>query len=185
MEFPVLETERLILREWSVDDAADLFVFYSREEVFRYVASEPLTTMEQSTFLAASFRSWFRENKPSIVWAVVLKESGRVIGEISLHSWSPENFRTQIGYSFSPEVWGKGIAKEAATAVITYGFKDFYPFTINRIEATTSPENTASRKLLERLGFTEEAVLRDFVFEKGKFVDSVMYSLLRTDVKER
>ena len=181
MNFPILKTERLLLREWDVDDAKDFFEMYSLEEVVRYTPITAFTTLEQAAAKAASFRDWFRVKQASVVWAVVLKDTGKIIGECSLHSFSPENQRAEVGYAFSPLVWGKGIASESIRKIVDYGFTDFSLFQINRLEAHTDPRNTPSAKLLEKLGFTKEGHLRQYEIEKGESVDSVIYGLLRSE----
>ncbi len=184
MDFPILETERLLLREWDTADAEDLFAFYSIEDVVRYTPITAYTSLEQAVTKATAFRDWFRVKQLSVVWAVVLKESGKIIGECSLHSFSPENERAEVGYAYSPEVWGKGIASESIRKIVDFGFTDFSLFPINRLEAYTDPRNTASAKLLEKLGFTKEGHLRQRHIQKGEAVDSIVYAMLRSDYKK-
>lgn len=181
MDFPILETERLLLREWDIADAEDLFAFYSIEDVVRYTPITAYTTLEQAAKKAADFRDWFRVKQSSVTWAVVLKDTGNIIGECSLHSLSPENERAEVGYAYSPEVWGKGIASEAIRKIVDYAFTDFSLFPINRLEAYTDPRNNASAKLLEKLGFIKEGQLRQRHIQKGEAVDSVIYGLLRSE----
>ena len=182
--FPVLETERLLLREWDVADAEDLFAIYSNEDVVRYTPITAYTTLEQAVTKAANFRDWFRVKQASVVWAVVLKDTGKIIGECSLHSLSPENQRAEVGYAYSPEVWGKGIASESIQKIIDYAFTDFSLFPINRLEAYTDPRNTASAKLLENIGFAKEGHLRQRHIEKGEVVDSVVYAILGSEYEK-
>ncbi len=184
MYFPILETERLLLREWEESDAADLFALYSNENVVLYTPITAYTSLEQAVTKAANFRDWFRVKQTSITWAVVLKDTGKIIGECSLHSLSPENQRAEVGYAYSPEVWGKGIASESIQKLVDFAFTDFSLFPINRLEANTDPRNIASAKLLEKLGFTKEGHLRQRNIEKGEVVDSVIYAMLRGEYKK-
>jgi ribosomal-protein-alanine N-acetyltransferase len=181
MDFPILETERLLLREWDVTDAEDLFAFYSIEDVVRYTPITAYTTLEQAATKAADFRDWFRVKQLSVVWAVVLKETGKIVGECSLHSFSPKDQRAEVGYAYSPQVWGKGIGSESIRKIVDYAFTDFSLFPINRLEAYTDPRNVASAKILEKLGFIKEGRLRQRHIEKGEAVDSVVYGLLRDE----
>lgn len=184
LDFPILETERLLLREWDTADAEDLFAFYSIEDVVHYTPITAYTTLEQAVTKAKNFRDWFRVKQSSVTWAVVLKDTRKIIGECSLHSFSPENERAEVGYAYSPEVWGKGIASESIRKIVDYGFTDFSLFPINRLEANTDPRNIASAKLLEKLGFTKEGHLRQRHIEKGEAVDSIVYAMLRGEYKK-
>jgi ribosomal-protein-alanine N-acetyltransferase len=182
-DFPKLETERLILREWDITDAPDLFAFYSKEDVLRYTPVKPHVTLEDSEASIERFRKRFREANTGVIWAIELKENGRVIGECAVNHWIPKYFRADLGYSFNPDYSGKGYAREAVGRIVNYLFTEFDQFKLNRLEAITDPRNTASIKLLEKLGFIQEGILRDYEYEKGEFVDSVMYAMLRRDRK--
>ncbi len=183
MDFPILETDRLILREWEERDASDLFAFYSKEHVLRYTPIRPHLSEADSRATIVRFRNRYREQNSGIVWAIEQKESGKVIGETAVNKWYINDRRAEIGYSFSPDVWGQGIASEAVARIIHYLFDEFSQCVMNRLEAVTDPENTASIKLLQKVGFLQEGLLREREFEKGKFIDSVMFGLLRSDLK--
>jgi len=184
MDFPILETERLLLREWDAADAPDLYELYRHENVVRYTPITVYHDIQRAIIGAQRFRDRFREKNSGIVWAIELKETGRIIGECGMNQWEVEHKRTDIGYSFNPEYWGKGYAYEAVSRLIYYALNDFPNFEINRLEAYTDPRNTASIKLLEKLGFTKEGHLRQREIEKGEVVDSVIYAMLRSDYKK-
>lgn len=184
LHFPILETERLLLREWEASDGEALLAIYCDEDVVRYTPIIALTSIEVAQDKIERFRSGFREKQDSIVWAVVSKESGKIIGESSVHSFAPEHRRLELGCSFSKDIWGKGIATESVAKVIEFTFSDFPTFEVNRIEACTDPRNLASMKVLEKLGFTNEGCLRQREIEKGEYVDSVFFGLLRSEYKK-
>jgi ribosomal-protein-alanine N-acetyltransferase len=184
MDFPILETERLLLREWEASDAEALLTIYGDEDVVRYTPIKAYTQLEQAIEKAESFRAWYREKQMSIVWAIVLKETGKIVGEISLHSFNKDHNRSEIGYAYSRETWGKGIATETVRKVTDFGFTDFPLFEINRIEAHTDPRNTSSARVLEKAGYTKEGHLRESEKLKGEFVDNVIYGLLRSEYKK-
>jgi ribosomal-protein-alanine N-acetyltransferase len=179
--FPILETERLILREWEESDADALFQLFSREEVVRYTPISVHTDPARSLATVKRFRARFHEQQQGMVWAITRKDTGEVIGETGINEWVKDHFRIAIGYSLNPNHWGNGFATEAVGRIITYAFDDFPLFSVNRIEAQTDPANHASIRVLEKLGFTREAYLRQAEFEKGRPVDTLMFAKLRGD----
>ena len=179
--FPVLETERLILREWQDDDAEALFRSFGREEVLKYIPIEKHQDAERSLQTIQRFRKRFHELQSGLVWAIQRKDTGEVIGETGINEWMPDHFRITIGYSFNPDHWGHGFATEAVGRNVKFAFEEFPLFKVNRIEALTDPANIGSIKVLEKLGFKKEAHIRQGEFQKGEFVDSLMFAKLRSD----
>lgn len=147
-----METNRLILRRFTPDDAADLHAYLSREAVVRY---EPYTPFTREQAEAEAVR---RAADPNFR-AVVLKGTGRVIGNV----WfAPGEWDTwELGYVFHDAYWGRGYAAEACFAVLEDAFS---VQGVRRVIAMCNPENTASWRLLERLGFRREGHLRQNVF---------------------
>ena len=86
-----------------------------------------------------------------------------------------ENFRAEIGYALLPDYYKKGIADEALKAVIDYGFNTM---NLHSIEANLNPDNIASAELLEKNNFEKEAYFKENYYFEGKFIDSLIYSLL-------
>src|SRR5690606_39641068 len=91
---------------------------------------------------------------------------------------SSDLYRAEIGFELSKEQWGKGIAAEAVEAIIRHGFQQM---NFQRIEALIEPRNLASQKLVERLGFVREGLLRSYEYTCGKFDDLYMYSVLKQE----
>ena len=173
--FPVLTTDRVILRELSGGDAADVLVFRSdpKEQQFN---SEPLQTLGQSVALIDELRSDYSA-ETAVPWAVTLKSSSRVIGLFGYHHWDRYHRRAEIGYDLARDVWGQGIATESLTAVVRFGFSEMQ---LNRIEAQTIADNEPSVRLLCRLGFALEGTRRSYSWEEdGTFHDGAIYGLLR------
>lgn len=179
--FPILETERLTLREWLDSDVEAMFRLFGREEVVRYTPVERHETLDRSLLGIKRFRARFYEKHEGIVWAIERKDIGEVIGEAGIYEWSPQHFRLSIGYSLNPDHWGHGFATEVSAKLVKYAFEDFPLFEVNRIEAQTDPANVASMRVLEKIGFTKEAHVRQSEFEKGRFVDLVLFSILRSE----
>lgn len=177
--FPILETERLVLREVTNEDAQQIFNYLSDEEVMKYYGLEPFKTIEDAVDEISWYQSLFNQKK-GIRWGITLKEQGEVIGSCGFHNKVSQHYRTEIGFELSRVYWGQGIAREAIEAIIQYGMEYM---SLHRIEALIEPPNLPSQRLVEKLGFTREGLLRDYEFTRGKFDNLYIYSLLKTDVK--
>ena len=173
--FPLLETERLILRELTKEDAKGIFACFSNDKVTRYYGQESLERIEQ----AESFVDFFSKNyheKRGIRWGIERKDSKGIIGTIGFNAWSPKHKRAEIGYELHPEHWRKGYTLEAATKVLSYGFDDM---DLTRIGAVVFIENHASNYLLTKLGFQKEGILKQYMYQNGIAHDTYVYSLLK------
>ncbi|KYG91102.1 alanine acetyltransferase [[Bacillus] sp. KCTC 13219] len=178
--FPVLETKRLVLREITKQDANSILNYLSDAEVMKYYGLEPFKSLDE----ALDEISWYQaiqNNKTGIRWGITLKEQGVVIGSCGFHNIVSQHFRTEIGFELSKEQWGKGIATEAVKAIINYGFENMH---FQRIEALIEPPNLLSQKLVEKMSFIREGLLRNYEFTCGKFDDLYMYSLLKQDFNQ-
>ncbi|MCL1677041.1 GNAT family N-acetyltransferase [Elizabethkingia meningoseptica] len=175
MSFPVIETERLILRQLTQDDAADMFEYFSKDEVTIYYDLYTFKKIEEAEDLIRQFNNNF-ENKKGIRWAIQLKEGGKMIGTCGYHNWFPEHFKAEVGYELNPGYWRKHYMQEALEAILPYAFSEMQ---LHRIDAFTDPANEASEKILLKLDFKEEGLLRDFFFEKGRFVDAKIFGLIK------
>lgn len=175
--FPVIETDRLIMREINLEDLGALFKIFSSEDVMKYYGMFPIDQLKQAQNLILSFRDGFDEEK-SIRWGITLKESQVFIGTCGFHNMQKRSFRAEIGYELSPDHWNKGYVTEAIGAMLEFGFG---MMGLNRIEALVYPENTASHRALEKLGFKEEGLLREYAYFREVFQDLVMHSILRRE----
>ncbi|WP_425445473.1 GNAT family N-acetyltransferase [Virgibacillus ndiopensis] len=175
--FPVLETDRLVLRQVTKEDASSLLKYLSDQDVMRYVGLEPFKSIND----AMDEISWYHsilKKRTGIRWGITLKDQGEVIGSCGFLNLVSQHYRSEIGFELSREHWGKGIASEAIEAVIRYGFEQI---DLQRIEALIEPPNIPSQKLVEKQGFIREGLLRSYEFTCGKFDDLYMYSLLKQD----
>jgi [ribosomal protein S5]-alanine N-acetyltransferase len=177
--YPVLETERLILRQLRLEDSIDLYNYFSKDEVTEYYDLESFTEQKQAEDLIKNWNEKFNK-LVGIRWGITLKTEDRIIGTCGFHNWSKEHFKAEIGYELTPEYWQQGIMTEVLRSVIKYGFEDLG---LNRVEALIDTDNISSRKLLEKLGFSEEGLLKEYFFEKKRFVDAVIFSVLKKEYK--
>ena len=174
---PVLETEDLILRKPRLKDAGDIFRYASDEAVSRYVLWDPHRSVSETRSFIRDLRSRIRAGFPSS-WAVELRSSGKVIGTIGFVWYSPENRSAELGYSFSREYWNHGYATQALSAVIDCLFRSI---PVNRLEAQHDVRNPASGRVMEKCGLRQEGVLRNRIVNKGEYVDTALWSILRSD----
>ncbi|WLR56977.1 GNAT family protein [Mesobacillus subterraneus] len=174
MVFPILETDRLTLREITEEDTRDLFINFSHAEVMKHYGSEPLENIEEARGLIHSFQAGFNENK-GIRWGIQLKNQETLIGTVGFHALSTKHRRAEIGYELNPYYWGKGLAKEAVGKAVEYGLKGM---NLKRIGAIVFLENRRSNELLLKLGFEDEGILRNYIVQAGVSYDTNVFSLL-------
>ncbi|OMF86470.1 GNAT family N-acetyltransferase [Paenibacillus sp. FSL R7-0273] len=171
----VLETERLILRRFKPEDARDLYEYLSREDVVKF---EPYGVHNEAQCEAEALR---RSGDPAF-WAVCLKDSGKLIGNLYFQQQQPAAFRTwELGYVFNSGFHGCGYAAEACRRLLDYGFTDLQ---IRRVTARCNPDNAPSWRLLERLKLRREGFFRETGYFKHdehgepKWHDTFAYGLL-------
>lgn len=175
--FPTLKTDRLVLREVLPEDATSVLAYLSDEHVVKQMGLAAF----QSEADALEEIDWYasiRREGSGIRFGIALQEDDVIIGSCGFLNQAERHQRAELGFELSPAYQGQGIAKEASLAVIEYGFTEL---SLNRIEALVLPANTASQRLLERLGFQREGLLRQYEKTRGQFDDLYMYSILRSD----
>jgi|SRR5687768_5069816 len=173
--FPELKTERLLLRRLSQADANELFFLRSNDDVLRYLGREPATTVKEAEEFIGTINKNIDENE-SILWGIALLDKPSVlIGTICLWNFRKEHYCCEIGYLLHPDHWRKGIMKESIRCVVEFGFG---VLGLHRIEALLTPGNTASSAVLESAQFIREGHLKENLYFKGKFDDTLIYSRL-------
>ena len=176
---PMIETDRLTLRAVTPDDRAAVFALFADPRVAVPTHIAPFEGIEQADDLIAFFGRRFAA-KGGIRWGLTLKGDDTIIGTAGFPSIDAEKYRAEIGYNLAYAHWGRGLATEAVRALVGFGFVQL---NLRRIEATTNLDNTRSMRVLAKVGFTEEGILRDYTYwrEVGAFYDARMYSLLRRE----
>ena len=177
--FKTLETERLLLREITIGDADEILSLRSDPETMKYIPRPLAKTKDDAHEHIAMILEKIKDNT-GINWAITLKGNPKLIGIIGHYRIKPENYRAEIGYMLLPEFHGKGFATEAIKAATAYGFDDMH---LHSIEAVIAPENTASEMVLIKNGYVKEAHFLENEFYEGKFLDTVIYSLLKRNFK--
>jgi len=172
--FQNLETERLYLRRVTKEDVNEIFALRSDQEVMKYIP-RPLVKTDEDALAHIAMIDEKIDSNEGINWAITLKNNPKLIGIIGHYRIRPEHFRAEIGYMLLPEHQGKGIISEAIKEVVHYGFE---VIKLHSIEAIIDPENFASEKVLQKNGFVKEAHLKENEFYDGRFLDTVIYSIL-------
>ncbi len=173
--FPVLETERLILREIKKDDAPALFKIRSNKEVMKFIDRPLAQTIADVQALIKLIIDGI-SNDSAITWAITLKGDTTLIGTIGFWQVHKEHYRAEIGYSLLTEFQQKGLMQEAMDAALNYGFTMMQ---LHSVEANVNLDNTASIRLLENNHFVREAYFKENYYFDGRFLDSAIYSLLK------
>jgi len=176
-----METERLILRPLTPADSEGLFRIFSDPEVTKYLEITPLKFASEGKALLEYFNGQF-ERKTGVRWGIESKQDGALIGTCGFHTVELWVFKTELSYDVGRPYWGQGIVPEAAKALLRHAFGEMG---MNRVQASVIPEAAASARVLEKLGFLREGVLRETGYWKGRFWDKVTYSLLRREWEER
>ncbi|MFX1283496.1 MAG: GNAT family N-acetyltransferase [Promethearchaeota archaeon] len=175
---PTLMTTRLIIRPLNEKDIDFLFNHYNQEEILRYTLISFNSIDEVKTFLDQYAKRDMRKFKEGIE----LRSTHQLIGTVTFLNWSKNDRCAEVGYDLSKEYWGKGLMLEALEVFIKFGFE---VMNLNRIEATSNVRNERSRKVLTRLGFVQEGILRQKYRFRGKFSDEMIFSILREEWKTR
>jgi ribosomal-protein-alanine N-acetyltransferase len=178
---PELATRRLRLRASRPGDAAALVTILGDPEVTRYHNMPTLTTLAEAQAALEQLQQRYTA-RDTIRWAIELVEHGEMIGTVGLLRFDFAHRRAEVGYEIARRFWGRGLAPEAVAAVIGYGFS---VLGLHRIEAGVLPENHASVRVLQKLGFLEEGTRRDYLSFLGRFHTFRWFSLLETDESAR
>ena len=174
---PDLATERLRLRAPLPRDAAALLALIGDPEVTKYLNVPTITTLAEAQAVLERLDQRYAA-RDMIRWAIELVEHNEMIGTVGLLRFDFEHRHAELGYDIARRWWGRGLTPEAAGAVIRYGFS---VLGLHRIEAGVLPENDASVRVLQKLGFVEEGTRRDYLYAKGRFHSFRWFSLLETD----
>jgi [ribosomal protein S5]-alanine N-acetyltransferase len=176
-----LETPRLLLRPWIEADAEALFPMFADPEVMQHWNTPPAASV--ATVREGIRRSLATPAEAHLAWIVTRKSDGAAVGFVNYHHREVRNRRLEIGYMVARPHWRQGIAREAVAALIDhcFGALDCY-----RIEATLNPENVASSRVLESLGFRcEGGPMRARMWKGELALDAMMYGLLAPEWRAR
>ena len=178
-----IRTQRLILRPFVPDDLEAFGVIYARADVVRYLNSHPWSTAEARRMLERIVpMNGFGDGSDALRLAVILPETGALIGDVSCWQTSAEHNQGEIGFVFHPDHHGHGYATEAVTEVLRAGFE---VAGFHRMVGRADARNGPSARLMERLGMRREAHLHENAFIKGEWTDELVYAMLGDEWRAR
>ena len=179
LPFKNLESQRLILRRITAADVNEIFALRSDADLMKFIP-RPLCKDVNDALVHINMIQQKLETNEGINWAITLKGNDILIGIIGHYQIKWEHFRSEIGYMLAPEFKGKGVITEAVQLIVEYGFNEM---NMHSLEAVIDPENIASARVLEKNNFIKEAHLKENGFFDGRFIDAVIYSLLKPTSK--
>ncbi|GAA1821565.1 GNAT family protein [Actinomadura chokoriensis] len=170
-----LRTPRLLLREFRTGDHAAVHAFAGDAEVTRYTDWGPNSTVDTTAFMTEVVQDAAALPRHRFGLAVAELEHGTLIGSVELQVTSTSHRRAEIGYVLHRQWWGRGYAGEAAAALLDFGFEELG---LHKITATCDPRNTASARVLAKIGMRREGHLRDHLYLRGRWHDRLLYAAL-------
>jgi [ribosomal protein S5]-alanine N-acetyltransferase len=174
-EFPIIKTERLLLRQFVENDLENVFKGLSHPDIIKYYGVSYQTleaTKEQMTFFVD-----LEKNETGIWWAVCSINNQTFFGAGGLNSLSKEHKKAEIGFWLISDFWGKGIMKEAMLLICDYGFNKLG---LHRIEGIVETENNNCKKAMAKPDFQHEGTMKECEIKNGKFISLDIYAKVKT-----
>lgn len=170
-----LETERLILRDFRLEDTEAVHAYGSDPEVTQYMPWGPNRPEDTAAFIARALEQKTTWPRLELGLALELKSEAQVVGAIALHLRDLRHSTMEIGYVLRRDLWGKGLVSEAARALMAMGFEQLG---LHRITAACDVRNVGSYRVMEKLGMRREGLLRQDRQLRGEWRDTLIYGLL-------
>jgi len=174
---PTLNTDRILLRKITLDDVDDMYDYATDPLVTEYLTWSPHPDKACTLNYISSLQSRYKTGD-FFDWAIVHKDSGKMIGTCGFTKFDYANNSAEIGYVLNRNYHGQGIIPEAASEVIKFGFDRLG---INRIEGRFIIGNDASRRVMEKIGMKFEGVFREGMIIKGVYRDIGVCSILMSE----
>lgn len=174
---PTLETKRLILRRLKPSDAKAVFEYASDPEVTKYVTWQPHKAIAESKSFIRFVLNQYKQDKAGD-WAIVLRQTGKVIGTCGFTAINAINNYAEIGYVLSHRYWGNGYMTEAVLALLKFAFDKM---SLNRVEAVHILNNAPSGRVMEKAGMKSEGLLQQRIFTAGEYHDVRIYAITKKE----
>jgi RimJ/RimL family protein N-acetyltransferase len=171
---PTLDAPRVRLRWLTERDVDALFGIFSDERMMRFWSSTPMKERSEAEELLSRIHRQFAD-KSGFQWGVERKSDGELLGTCTLFGIHQANMRAEIGYCLRSAHWGQGYMGEALSALIDHAFG---ALKLRRLEADVDPNNASSLRILDRMGFQREGLLRERWNVGGEIQDTVFLGLL-------
>ncbi|WP_299124395.1 GNAT family protein [uncultured Winogradskyella sp.] len=179
MKFEEIITDRLILRKLTQESFDSIYSDMSQDEQLHILG---LNSIEKLLEEKEKYKKGLStHNKKFLYHQLIDKKTNVIIGWCGFHVWYTDHNRAEIGYElFDDSYKGQGIMSEVIALIVNYGFNKM---NLERIEAFVSPNNTPSIKLLKRMKFKQEGILKHHYFDNNKMDDSIVFALLKSEYK--
>ncbi len=181
-QFPILTTDRLILRQMREADLPALHAIFGDVETCRYFLAqnaEPYPTIEQTKAEVYDWAAQQFQFRRGLRWALTLiGGDDSLIGTAGYNYWDRENRRGEIGYDLNRAYWNQGLMTEAVHGILRWGFA---AMNLHRVEADTIGGNVGSVRVLEKCGFTLDGTLHQRFYLNGRYYDQLLFGLLQPD----
>jgi ribosomal-protein-alanine N-acetyltransferase len=174
----LLQTQRLLLRDWTEADWPAVFAYQSTAAYQRFYPEMGHTEADARAFVRR-FLQWQQEMpRWRYQWAVVLRKQDKLIGTCGIRKSHPDACDAEIGCELAPETWGRSYPVELGRLLLHFGFTDLG---LHRIYAHCIAENRGAVALAEKLGMSREGRLRENVSIRGKWHDTLVYGILQQE----
>ena len=171
-------TERLILREFTEEDWPAVLAYQNDDDYLRFYPWDERTEEDVRTFIQIFIDQQYQQPRSKYQFALILKETNQLIGNCGIRKGGPDSREADIGYEIASVHWGNGYATEAAHEMLVFGFEELH---LSRIWATCIVENTASARVLEKIGMQLEVQLKEHEWMKGRMWDTSMYGIVKDE----
>ena len=172
-----IESKRLILKKYCIDDLYHLHQLKTEPLVWEYSDKEIVNNINETKNYLGNILSNYNSSKYDFQ-ALFLKDSNDYIGEAGILAFNNKTNRAVIGYNLLPKYWGYGYATEITQALVRYLFEEQ---SVERIEALVVEGNAPSQKVLEKAGFKAEGLLRNFTYIDNEYKNVFYYGIIRED----
>jgi len=177
--FPFLETNRFDLVEINESHIENIFELYSDKKVTKFFYLIPLKNKLEAKKEIDFYKKRFKDNI-GIRWGIALKNQSEIIGTLGYNKIVKDH-KGRIGYDLQSKYWGKGIMTEVLEAILHFGFNKLK---LTRIEAEVMQGNIGSEKLLTKLQFQKEGILKKWMYWNDYYYDISMFSLIKSDYQK-
>ncbi|MBE3559584.1 MAG: GNAT family N-acetyltransferase [Ktedonobacteraceae bacterium] len=175
-----LQTERLLLREFEENDWQAVQRYQLDPLYLRYTPWSQRTEADVRTFVQTFLRWQHEQPRHRFQFVIALRENGQLIGNCGIRSSASKTWEADIGYELDSRCWGRGYATEAARALLDFGFSELR---LHRIWAHCIAENTASARVMQKLGMRFEGHFYETEWMKDRWWDTLVYAILDREWK--
>jgi ribosomal-protein-alanine N-acetyltransferase len=180
-KFPTVDMGDIKLRDLMLSDQKDYYDMLIDPDFHRYLSDEDVPNSIEQAAEEIKFWGGLFYRKHGVFWGIADSKTDKLIGTAGYNMWNVPNQRAEISYDIAKEHWNKGIGTRVLAELVDFGFRKM---NLVRIEARTMVENHASQRVLTKVGFQKEGVLRSYRLIRGKHEDILLYSLLKEDFKK-